>query len=148
MKIDTDNPTYSFVSLTLKIDTDEYTPKSLKYGDGVERGEVRGNHPVMLGFTRGEYKADGLSVELFMADYLALQKKLGAKFTTQTFSCTATYAEGDGETITDTMVGCKFKKREADQSQGNDALTRIGASSVTVFAAEAVQPFLSVIVTK
>lgn len=124
MKINTENPAFSYVSLDVKIAGDTYNPKSLKYGDNVERGMVQGNHPVAYSMTRGTYKADSATFEFFMEDFITLQKKLGKKFYTTTFQAVASYAEDGRDTVTDTLVGCRFKKRQADNSQGNDALMR------------------------
>jgi hypothetical protein len=124
MKIDTENPAYSFTSLVAKIAGDEYSPKSVKYGDSMERAMVEGNHPVPLAQTRGVYKPDSGSIELYLADFIVLQKKLGKKFYDTVFQVTVSYAEEGSDTITDTLVGCRFTKREADNSQGNEALTR------------------------
>lgn len=124
MKIDTENPAFSYVSMDIKVDGDTFNPKGVKYGDNVERSMVEGNHPVAYAMTRGIYKTDPLALEFYMEDFVTLQKKLGKKFYDTSFQVVVTYAEEGRDTTTDTIVGCKFKKREADNSQGTDALTR------------------------
>jgi hypothetical protein len=122
VKVDTENPAYSFVSITFKLDGEEYTLKSVKYSDNVERAMVEGNHPVPLAMTRGRYKAEASS-EMFMQDFNAILEKMGDTFYTKTVPISVAYAEEGQDTVQDELVGAKFKKRERDHSNGNDALS-------------------------
>jgi hypothetical protein len=121
LKFDSENPKFSYMNIVQKLDGEEYNPASVKYNDALERSMVEGNHPVPFGYTDGTYKAEG-SLELFMEDFNALQDKYGEEFYKKSFDVVVQYAIDGGSTITDTLVGCKFKKRERDHSRGSEAL--------------------------
>jgi len=117
--INTDSYAFSFSSITLKVDGEEYTVKEVSYNDGTEPSMVYGSHPVPLGMTRGPYKADGSCV-MFREDFQALRAKLAADFYTKSFSVLVAYAEGTGTVEQDELVGCRFNKRDSSNSQGAD----------------------------
>ncbi|HEX2863664.1 MAG TPA: hypothetical protein VHN99_03780 [Deinococcales bacterium] len=118
--ISSDTPRFSFVSLTLKLDGQEYTVKEVAYSDGVNRGKVEANHAIPLGFTRGMYEPKA-NITLYYEEFLAIQKKLGNKFYETRFTVTVAYAEGS-TTVQDELIGCRFAKRDAQHAKGNDNL--------------------------
>jgi hypothetical protein len=120
-RIDTENPELSFVNIILKIDGDEVTAKSVSYSDSVERAMKRGNHPVPLGMTQGEYSPEA-SLTLYRSDFDPLLKKYGTNFYTKGFTVVVQYAYVGGDTVQDELIGCRWKKRESGGSQGSDAL--------------------------
>lgn len=97
---------------------------SLNYKDSLDPGEARGNSPLPIGFTIGEYKAEG-DFELYLRHDSELIKKLGNGFMQKRFDIVAQYrAQDGGELITDTLVGCRLKSNDASNSKGSDALVR------------------------
>lgn len=115
---------YDFSSVELDADGDRINGfKSVEYGDNVERGDVRGNKPWSLGMTRGQYKVDDPSVEMYRADFEELVRKFGSGFYTRQFRLLVSYSNDGQAVTTDTLVRCRFKKRNNSHSQGSDPLT-------------------------
>lgn len=97
--------------------------KTINYSRTRTRGWVRGNHPDPIAKTRGEneYSAD---CEVYLAEYQALLKELGAGYGDKPFSVFVQMVEAGFETVQDELIGCTFDTTEASPSQGPDALTR------------------------
>lgn len=122
MKVDVENNDFSFLSIILKIDGQEYGVKGIDYSDSVERAKREANHPIPLGMTKGIYSAEA-SGELYQTDFKELSDRFKEKFYEKAFSVIVQYAEDGVDTITDELVGCRFKKREASRSRGADSNT-------------------------
>jgi hypothetical protein len=115
---------HSFTSIELKINGDIYVGfKSINYSRNRGRTMVKGNSPDPLGKTRGEneYKAD---CELYLAEWNALQAKLGAGYGDVFFDITVTYNENGFDVITDTIKGCTLDTTDASNGQGSDPTVR------------------------
>ena len=119
--ISSDAPRFSFVSIVMKIDGIEYTIKEVSYSDTVTRGKMEGNHPILLGYTRGVYDCKA-AIALYYEDFIKIQKKLGKAFYEKRFTVTVAYAEEGQDTVQDELVGCRFGKREVQHGKGGDAL--------------------------
>jgi len=125
VKFSTESDAISFSQTTMKIDGIEYTVKTVGYGDSVERSDVEGNSQIVLRTTRGMYKVDDGSLDMYADDFADLMEKLKATFYEVSFTLTNAYqVVGDSKLTIDTLVGCRFTKRSASDSAGADALTR------------------------
>ena len=98
----------------------EFTKVS--YSHTVERVAVEGNQRIILGFTKGTYKAES-SFSMTLRKYRELIQFLGNGYFDKTFVVNVSFAPDDGDTIiSDEIIGCKLKKTGKDFSKGNDAL--------------------------
>ena len=123
MKVDTTSTAHSFAQVKITIDSKEYYAKGISYGDKIASMMVRGNSPVPLSSTVGEYSADAGNVDLYLSDFYEIQKSLGTKFYEKRFTVSVSYSVQDGDTFTDTLVGCRFTARPQNHQSGGDALT-------------------------
>lgn len=113
---------YSWASARFQFDGNEYVDiKEITYSHTIDRGDVRGSGPQLLGFTRGEYKAEG-SVTFLKEGYDALLQAFGNGYLERVFDVAVSYAEEGQPTVTDQLVGCRLGKAEKNPSQGTDAL--------------------------
>ena len=134
MKVDTTSNAHSFAQVKITIvdgggpNNGEFYAKGISYGDKISSMDVRGNSPVALSSTVGEYAADDGNIDLYLADFYAIQDKLGTSFYEKRFTVTVSYAALSttgalGDTFTDTLVGCRFTSRPQNHQSGGDALT-------------------------
>lgn len=113
---------YSWASARIQFDGQEYVDiKDITYSHTMDRGEVRGAGPQLLGFTRGEYKAEG-SVTFLKEGYDELIAAFGDGYLEKPFNISVSYADVGQPTVTDELVGCRLGKAEKNPSQGTDAL--------------------------
>jgi hypothetical protein len=100
----------------------------VNYEGRVERGELRGTSPFVLGTTRGSYSANG-SMSIYIEDMQKLRAALmllpgpGIGYMEKKFLILVTYAEPlSGVTIVDTLEDVQLVSERSDHSQGNDPL--------------------------
>lgn len=123
-KIDLENTRAGYASIVLTVDGKEVNvSKSIGYGDGITRGKIDGNARMSLGYSDGSYMADDGTMELYLAEYDEMVDAFGGQIYTKSFTVSVAYVVG-GKTRTDTLIGCRFKKREGSNAAGSDALTR------------------------
>lgn len=114
---------YSFASVEVRVDGQTFTGiKSISYSDQVERAKNYGTSSLVRGYTRGQYEGEG-SLEFYASEWGNFLKALGNKPYLKRFSITVTYAEDGQPTVTDSLEGCRLKKRSRDHSEGNEGLT-------------------------
>jgi hypothetical protein len=101
--------------------SNEYGLKEISYTDTMERGDVRGVGPQIIGHTRGEYKAEA-SFVMLKEEFDAMVAKFGDGWMEVSFDISVSYAATGNATTTDKIVGCKISKVESNPSQGTDAL--------------------------
>ena len=98
---------YSWASVRIQADGNEYVDiKDITYSHTIDRGEVRGSGPQLLGFTRGEYKAEG-SITFLKEGYDALIAAFGDGYLEHVFDIAVSYADEGQPTVTDQLVGCR-----------------------------------------
>ena len=113
---------YSWASVAIKLDSaNQLGIKEISYSHSVDRGEVRGVGPQVIGHTRGEYKAEG-SITFLKEEYDAFVAKNGDGYMEKVFDISVSYAEIGNATVTDQLVGCRLSKAEKSPSAGTDAL--------------------------
>lgn len=95
--------------------------KEITYSHTIDRGEVRGQGPQIMGYTRGEYKAEG-SITFLKEEYDDLVVKLGDGYMEAIFDISVSYGATGGPVSTDQLVGCRLGKAEKSPSQGTDGL--------------------------
>lgn len=95
---------------------------AIEYSDNMERGEARGAAPHLLGRTKGDYKLGDCSIELYRKQFKELLDQLGDNFYVTQFPVRVNYAEDGQPAQTDTLVRCRFSKREFSGQQGSDPL--------------------------
>jgi len=97
--------------------------KAVNYKDSLGRKEVRGTLSVPIGTTRGNYTASG-DIEFYLhAGVIAVTSIPGWRQAQNTL--VINYGPNDfGLITTDTIPVCFFTEYSADQSEGEDALTR------------------------
>jgi hypothetical protein len=100
---------------------DEYGFKEISYTDTIDRGEVRGVGPQVIGHTRGEYKAEG-SFVMLKEEFDAWVAKTGDGWMETKFDISVSYAAAGAPTVTDQIVGCAIAKVETNPSNGTDPL--------------------------
>lgn len=94
----------------------------LNYSGGLEPGDVRGNHPQLLGTTRGEYSADG-SVTVLRPWFDAMVTRFGDGWMERRFNFNVTIrVDDDTPIVTDNLRRVRFKKHANDGSKGSDPL--------------------------
>lgn len=97
--------------------------KSINYTRTRDRGLVRGNHPDPIAKTRGENSYDA-DCEVYLAEFDALQKALGAGYGDVMFNIQVHFVEGGFAGLQDQIIGCTLDSTEGSNAQGTDALTR------------------------
>lgn len=132
---------YSWASVVFSmadIEIDDVT--EISYSHKLESGTVRGVGPWKAGRTRGEYDAEG-SVTLLRSAWDSLRAQLGNGYLESDFTVTVSYSEeGEGDVVTDTLVGCRIQNVEHSPSQGTDALTVALTLSVLYILENGVEP--------
>lgn len=113
---------YDWSAATFKLDgANEAGLREISYTDTIERGEVRGVGPQVIGHTRGEYKAEG-SFVMLKEEFDAMVLKWGDGWMERRFDISVSYAATGAPTVTDQLTGCAISKVETNPSQGTDAL--------------------------
>lgn len=113
---------HSFASIELNIAGKRYNGfTTLNYSDDVERSDVRGNHAIRRGRTKGQYSCEG-SITIESEEHETLLADLGDGFYDAGFDITATYADDSAPTITDKLIGCQFAGTGRSNSEGSDGL--------------------------
>jgi hypothetical protein len=98
----------------------------ISYSENITRGEVRAGGPLPIGYTRGEYKAEGSlempkeEFELFLAGILAASPALG-RFDV-VFELSVSYQELGGPLIVDDLNGCRLNGTEQSYQRGPEGL--------------------------
>src|SRR5262249_47614835 len=97
--------------------------KTINYNRTRSRTKVMGNHVDPLGKTRGtnDYTCDA---EVYLAEYMALIRQLGAGYGDKQFSIFVQMVEGGFDDIQDEILGCTLDTTDASNSQGTDPLVR------------------------
>lgn len=111
---------YSWASISFKIDGQADLGiyiKEISYSHKVEREMLRGAGMRPLGFTRGEYGAEG-SVTFTREGWNAIISKFGAGYLERSFGVSVSYAELGQNTVTDELVQVRFGGSENNPSQG------------------------------
>lgn len=113
---------HQFADVVLNLDGESLRGvTAIEYSDSNERGEVRGAARQALGWTAGEYKAEG-SIELLRPQFDELLVRVGPRFYDVTFTITVTYGAHGLPLTMDELVRCFFKNRGNSHSPGTDAL--------------------------
>ncbi len=113
---------YDWSSASFKMaGASEFGFKEISYTDTIDRGEVRAVGPQVIGYTRGEYKAEG-SFVMLKAEFDAWVAKTGDGWMESQFDLSVSYAAVGSPTVTDEIVGCSIAKVETNPSNGTDAL--------------------------
>lgn len=114
---------HQFASVSLKFDGVEFNEfTKIDYKHNVDRSRVMGNSRETLGFTKGEYKAEG-SFSLILREYNNLIAFLGPGYMDVVFDISVSFDDDDGQgMITDEIIGCMFKEPGKSFSKGTDAL--------------------------
>lgn len=115
--------TYSFASITLKVDDVPYLGISrVDYNESVESVAIYGSNPARLGRTVGKRKMTA-EVEIQRREWNQLLPQLGVNFSRQAVQITVQYAEGETQpVITDSIEGYVVGV-DASNSEGTDAST-------------------------
>lgn len=97
--------------------------KSINYNRTRTRTKVMGNHVDPIAKTRGnnDYTCDA---EVYVAEYMALIRQLGAGYGDIQFSIFVQLVEAGFENIQDEILGCTLDTTDASNSQGPDPLVR------------------------
>lgn len=115
---------YGWASVELAqdgVDQPEFTEVS--YTVTQEVGDVRGKGTRVRGTTQGESGVDG-SVTMTLGQAAIFERSLGKGFMKKKFPLTVSYSEdGEGDMITDELIGCQITSREVNPSQGTDPVT-------------------------
>ena len=112
---------FSFASIELSIAGTKYVGVSeISYSHTLEPGEVRGAHAQVLGYTKGDYVAEG-SMTMYKEEWETLRKGLGEGWMEKSIDViTVTYAEVGNETVVDKLVSVRIVSTENSISQGPD----------------------------
>lgn len=119
-------PDYSRVTVTIgELELFEGIT-SINYSDGCDPGMARGMQQQILGDTPGEYNCEG-SIEMHLQASQTMLANLGPGFYGIKFGIVVSYEVNNGspttEYITDSLVGCRLKKKDQSHKSGSDALT-------------------------
>lgn len=113
---------YSWASVAFRFDGGEgIYVKEISYSHSVERETMRGAGMRPLGYTRGEYSAEG-SMTLMKEGWNALRAKFGNGYMERSFSISVSYAEVGQPTVTDELLDCRISSVENNPSQGSEGL--------------------------
>lgn len=119
---------YSFSSIDFRIGTISILGISeISYSSSIEPGTVRGTHPQILGYTKGEYSCEA-SVSIYKEEWneaiipLTTISRQGLLELILP-PITVTYAEAGNATWTDLLVGCRISSIEDSVSSGTDPAT-------------------------
>lgn len=120
---------YDFSSATISVDQLLYNGfKSIAYKHKLTPSVLRGNHPAIIGRTRGIYDVESVSGEMWKSDYQRLVNAIRAAYPTvgymeAVFPIIVTHSEPTSEgLITDEIVGARIMSDEHGGSEGGDAL--------------------------
>jgi hypothetical protein len=115
--------TFSFVQIETYLPVPIAGIKRLSYKDNLTRKGVWGTQSVQIGLTRGKYEASG-EIEVYLRTAaLAFFSQAALRTTPNTM--TVMYGpNGDGLTISDVIPQYLIGDIDADQSEGDEALTR------------------------
>jgi len=116
---------YDFSSVEITIEAVLFNGvKEISYSDGLEPGELRGNHAQLIGRTRGKYSAEG-SITFFKEEFqqfIAALAFKGLGSMEASWNASVVYSEIGGAPLMDQLFGCRIKKAEDSGSEGGDAL--------------------------
>lgn len=120
---------WSFAHITLRIVGVELNGafKSIKYSRKRDRDFPYSNNPDPVGKTLGEnkYTCVGVLYNAFWFQLLnTLQNNFGPGYGDAQFPIYVSYNNNGFASYTDTILNCSFDGTEADNEQGNAALTR------------------------
>lgn len=118
---------YSWASASMNIDAvDQDDFVEVNHNWKTDRGMVRGKGPRVKGLTRGEDSVEG-DITLNKAAWPKLLKALKDKYGSipkASFTITLNYEEsGEGDIITEELIGCRIAGGETGVKQGTDGLT-------------------------
>lgn len=120
---------YDFSSVEITVDAFTYNGfKSISYKHKLTPGKLRGNHPAVIGRTRGIYEVESCTAEMWKADYQTLVDALRTAYPNvgymeAQFPIIVNHDEptGDG-LITDELVSARIMSDEHGGSEGGDPL--------------------------
>ncbi len=96
--------------------------KSVNYKDSLTPGKVRGTSPIWIGYTDGQYEADG-DIEVFRIQHEAFKSALGGPgFMQRRMVLTITMFHPELGTVIDTVI-CRVMGNEVGLSDSPDAAT-------------------------
>lgn len=119
---------YSFSSIDFRIGFISVLGISeISYSSSIEPGVVRGTHPQILGYTKGEYSCEA-SISIYKEEWneaIAPLALLGGGGILEAIipAITVTYAEQGNATWTDVLIGCRISSIEDSVSSGTDPAT-------------------------
>lgn len=120
---------YDFSSVEINVDAFLYSGfKSIAYKHKLTPSVLRGNHPAIIGRTRGIYDVESVSGEMWKSDYQRLVNAIRTAYPTvgymeAVFPIIVNHDEPDSEgLITDEIVGARIMSDEHGGSEGGDAL--------------------------
>jgi hypothetical protein len=97
----------------------------IEYGDEVDTRHVHGKGGKPLGFSRGNYSAEG-KLTLLREEYQRLLDYARAQgrpfYRLPPFPITVAYASEDQPMRTDKLFGCVFKKRDNSAGQNDESI--------------------------
>lgn len=102
--------------------------KTLNYKHSLKPGELYGNHVAMVGRTKGQYKVDSCTGEMWKADYQRVIQAVrtlnpSVGYMEVAFPIMVAYSEslGDGVTV-DQLLGARIMSDENGGTEGTDPL--------------------------
>lgn len=95
---------------------------SISYGHGVDPQDVKAAGFAPKDFTKGQYSADDVKIEMLQAYWDAWRNQLGNGYMRKRFTYTVSYADDGDDVVTDTLKQCQIKKVEKSPKQGSDSL--------------------------
>lgn len=114
---------YSFASVTFSLgNISIFGVTDISYSHSLEPGEVRGAHPQVLGYTRGEYSCEA-SVTFLKEEWDEAVKQLDNSVGLLEVIVpvvTITYADQGAPTVTDKLMNCRIQSIEVSTSTGSD----------------------------
>lgn len=96
--------------------------KAVNYKDSMTPGKVRGTSSVWIGYTDGQYEADG-DIEVFRDQHEALKLALGGPgFMQRKIVLTVTFFHPEAGAVIDTVM-CRIMGNESGNTDSPDAST-------------------------
>lgn len=106
-------------SIVIRMDTTRYVQvESISFSDELTPGELKGAAAMVLGTSRGAYKANG-SIKMSQADSDFLIEKLGDGFMLVKFPIFITWSDPGTKVSTRLLQGCRLIKND-ESSEGED----------------------------
>jgi hypothetical protein len=117
----------------------------ISYNAKNEKGKARGTQQQVLGFTPGEYDAEG-SITLHAAFALELLRSLGTGYLSTFFPITVSYPATtalNAPLIVDRLVGCILKGENNEYKQSGDPLMRKYDMDILYYTTNGIAPLFN-----